>query len=97
MIAKAVDKDVKHMLVMRLGEHYDFQSAQRLAMANLFADSTRDPTDMVVVPWDKMDQAKSIVPRFRALSNTHFQKIGSRLVVSLIGCIAPGLWQRPVF
>ena len=97
MIAKSVDKDVKHMLVMRLGEHYDFQSAQRLAMANLFADSTRDPTNIAVVSWDKMDQAKSIIPRFRALSNTHFQKSGSRLVVSLIGCLAPGLWQRPVF
>lgn len=90
-------KDVKQMLVMRLGEHYDFQSAQRLVMAKLFADSTRDQKHMAVVSWDNMDQTKTITPRFRALSNTNFQKSGSRIVVSLIGCIAPGLWQRPVF
>ena len=33
----------------------------------------------------------------KALSNTQFQKGGSRVIVHLIGVLAPAVWQRPLF
>ncbi len=86
---------MKHSLVMRLGEHYEFQAAQRTAVSNLFAESERNPTEFLAVAWDKMDQAKNIIPRIKSLSNTQFQKGGSRLVMSLIGVRAPAVTQHP--
>ena len=44
-----------------------------------------------------MDQLKTIIPRVRQLANTNFFKTGSRLVVGLIGVLAPGVFQRPLF
>jgi hypothetical protein len=85
---------LRQSLVMRLGEHYEFQAAQRIAANNLFAASERDP-DFLAVSWDKMDQAKTIVPRVSALANTSFQKCGTRIVVSLIGVRAPGISATP--
>ena len=97
VISLAIDAETKRESVMRLGEHYDFQAAQRIAMSNIIAESERDPTELFAVSWDKMDQAKTIIPRIQALANTHFHKGGSRIVVSLIGCLAPCAWKRPLF
>ena len=97
VVASAGDADAKRHAVLRLGEHYDFQAAQRIAMNAMIAASERDPTELFVVSWDKMDQAKTIVPRVKALANTLFFKSGHRLVVSMIGCLAPCAWQRPLF
>ena len=33
----------------------------------------------------------------KALSNTQFQKCGSRVIVHLIGVLCPAVWQRPLF
>ena len=97
MIGSTHDPGMRHMVLMRLGEHYDFQAAQRLAMNNIFADSTRNPSEVLAVAWDKMDQAKNIIPRVKALANTQFMKGGARIVVSLVGVLIPGVSHRPWF
>ena len=66
-------------------------------MNNVFRESERDPAELCAVAWGKMDQAKTIIPRIKQLANTHFVKGGARLVVSLMGVLAPGLWRRPLF
>lgn len=58
----------------------------RIAMDNVFRQSQRDVFELFAVAWDKMDQAKTILPRVPALAHTSFVKTGSRLIVSLIGC-----------
>ncbi|CAK0888869.1 unnamed protein product [Prorocentrum cordatum] len=93
----AKDQCVKDLLLRKLGQHYEFQAAQRMAMNQLFAESERHPEELVTVGWDKMDQAKTILPRVKALSNTQFQKGGSRLIAHLIGVLSPTLWDNPVF
>lgn len=96
LISEAKDNYVKDVLLRKLGQHYEFQAAQRMAMSLLFADSERCPREVLAIGWDKMDQAKTILPRVKALANTQFQKGGARLVVHLIGVHSP-LWHRPVF
>ena len=58
-ISDAHDQHVKDTLLIALGQHYEFQSAQRLAMANIFAESEQRPRDVLAFGWDKMDQAKN--------------------------------------
>ena len=96
MIASAADKVLKDNLNLRLGEHFQFQGAQRVAMSNIFRESETDPDEILAFSWDKMDQAKTVVPRIVALANTQFMKGAPRLVVSLVGVLAPGLSQRPL-
>ena len=96
LLGKASDTSLRSILLARLGSHYDFQSAQRIAMTNLFRESERDPHELMAVAWDKMDQQKTIIPRVAALAHTAFQKSGQRLVMSLIGVLAPALWQAPL-
>ena len=95
-MANSSDKGVREQLASVLGEHFQFQAAQRVAMSQIFRESEEHPEDLVAVAWDKMDQAKTIVPRIVALSNTQFMKGGSRLVVSLIGVLAPALFKQPL-
>jgi len=97
LITEAVDEHVRNALPFKLGQHYEFQSAQRVAMSSLFADSERNPADILAMGWDKMYQAKTILPRVKALANTQFQKGGARLVAHLVGVLAPAVWPRPVF
>ena len=96
LIAATVDATLRSALVVRLGNHYDFQAAQRIAMSNLFRASERDPLEMMAVAWDKMDQQKTIIPRVCSLASTSFFKGGPRIVMSLIGVLAPGLWKHPL-
>ena len=95
--ARSLDAGVRNQVLIRLGQHYDFQAAQRIAMQNIVRQSEVDPTDLLCVSWDKMDQAKTIVPRVAELANTQFMKGGARLVVSLIGVLIPALHSRPIF
>ncbi len=97
LIASATDARVRQALLLRLGAHYDFQAAQRIAMSSIFRQSERDAANLLAISWDKMDQLKTIIPRVRQLANTNFFKTGSRLVVGLIGVLAPGVFQRPLF
>ncbi|CAK0805100.1 unnamed protein product [Prorocentrum cordatum] len=99
LITEAKDQYVKDLLLRKLGQHYEFQAAQRMAMNQLFAESERHPEELVTVGWDKMDQAKTILPRVKALSNTQFQKGGSRLIVHLIGAkrwLTTCDWCKPI-
>ena len=95
-ITAAVDSSIKHSLLMRLGAHYDFQAAQRNALNLISRESERDASELLYVGWDKMDQQKNVIPRVQALRNTQFLQGGSRLVVSLVGVWAPGLWANPI-
>ena len=81
MVAQASDMGLRHSLLLRLGEHYQFQAAQRLAIANVFAESDRSPNDVLAMAWDKMDQSKTIIPRVKALSKQrYFPNFVQRLV-----------------
>ncbi len=97
LIGSTKEAGMKHQLLLRLGDHYAFQAAQRIAISNIFAESQRDPGELLAIGWDKMDQAKNIIPRVKSLANTQFMKGGSRLVVSLIGVLCPAITQRPMF
>ena len=95
-MARCSDKGGREKLASILGEHFQFQAAQRVAMSQIFRESEEHPEDLVAVAWDKMDQAKTIVPRVVALANTQFMKGGARLVVSLVGVLAPCLFKQPL-
>ena len=95
-IGSCSDKGLRQKLQGILGEHFQFQAAQRVAMSQIFRESEEHPEDVLAVAWDKMDQAKTIVPRVVRLANTQFMKGGSRLVVSLIGVLAPALFKQPL-
>ena len=43
-----------------------------------------------------MDQAKTILPKLQALSNTALMKSDGRVALSLIGVLAPGVWTKPL-
>ena len=97
MIQTARDNSVKEQLLLTLGSHFEFQGAQRTFLDNLFQESIRDPTQLLLIGWDKMDQSKTILPRVRALVNTPFHKQGDRLVTSLICVWSPALFNnRPL-
>lgn len=96
MMQQSRDKAARESVAEILGEHFEFQAAQRAFMSQVFQESVSDPSEVLAVSWDKMDQAKTIVPRIVALSNTQFMKGGSRLVVSLIGVLAPAILKRPL-
>ena len=96
MMQQSRDKVARENVAEILGEHFEFQAAQRAYMSQVFQESASDPSEVLAVSWDKMDQAKTIVPRIVALSNTQFMKGGSRLVVSLIGVLAPAILKRPL-
>ena len=96
LIAATLDSCLHSALIVRLGNHYDFQAAQRIVMSNIFRASERVPWELMAVAWDKMDQQKIIIPRVCALSNTNFFKSGPRIVMSLIGVMAPGLRKHPL-
>jgi len=96
LATNAKDPAVRKCILQRLGCHYDFQAAQRNALDNIFRESERDPTELLAFGWDKMDQAKTVLPRVNSLTDTSFVKHGKRLVVSLIGVMCPALWKQPL-
>jgi hypothetical protein len=97
MATTAADRAMRDAVLARLGQHYEFQAAQRIAMNSVFKASEREPTELLAIAWDKMDQNKTIVPRVVALSSTQFMKNSARLVVSLIGVLIPALTPQPIF
>ena len=95
LAASQQEQVLREQVLHRLGHHYAFQGAQRLAVAALWRESERDQSDSTMLIIDKMDQSKTITPRVNALKATHFMKGGHRLVVGLVGCLLP-LWHRPI-
>lgn len=96
LASTAKDASVKQRVLLRLGAHYDFQGAQRIALDNLFKQSERDPAELLAMGWDKMDQSKTLLPRVEQLAHTSFMKGGSRIQVHLVGVVCPGIWKQPL-
>ena len=88
---------LREAVLRKLSAHWEFQSAQRLVMNNLFEESATNPTKLVCLSWDKMDQVKTMIPRVKQLANTNYYKIGPRITVSLLGVHAPSVFPRPLF
>ena len=59
MVETAQDAGLKERLLLTLGSHYQFQGAQRFFLDNLFQESVRNPTELLVIGWDKMDHSKN--------------------------------------
>ena len=95
LAAQTADLALRSTILLRLGHHYNFQGAQRLAAAALWRESERDLSEVTMLVIDKMDQAKTITPRIVSLQSTQFMKGGSRLVVGIIGCLVTP-WSQPI-
>ena len=95
--------DQLQMLIKRLGQHFEFQSAQRLAMARIeeLCDQSGGKRWMMII--DKMDQNAAMLPCVWPMMRSSFFREGDRLQVSLIGCwwhgavITPPQLIRTVF
>ena len=59
---------------------------------NIMKESERDPTALVAVSWDKMDQAKNRVPAFtgRVPKDVDADILESALELHLVGVIVHG-------
>jgi len=90
------DESFRQAALTKLVAHWRFQAAQRVAMNVFFEQSAKDPTKLVCVAWDKMNQTKTMVPRIKGLSNTGVYKQGPRLEVSLFGAHCPAFGPRPM-
>ncbi len=95
LVAKTSESSLRSLALNRLGAHFDFQAAQRIAMTNMFRNSERNPTELIAVAWDKMDQVKTLLPRVKVLKDTSFVQHGERLPVGLVGVLCPALWKEP--
>lgn len=80
----------------RLALHHGFQGAQRQALSNLLEESRRNPTDLLVLQIDKMDQLKSTIPHVHAMRATQLMKNGKRFVVGITCVLVPGLSEHPI-
>ena len=78
---------------MRLGAHYDMQSAQRLAQDKLQERCDQSGGDAWMIKIDKMDSSAIRCPTQWRLLNTAFFRDGNRVEVGLIGSWWSGLRQ----
>ena len=74
-----------HLLKSRLGIHFKFQAAQRLAQDRVEEKCAQSQGDLWMMKIDRMDQTKTILPMIWPLSHTPLFKLGERLVTSIIG------------
>ena len=74
----------------RLGEHFQFQSAQRLVVGREEERCIQSGGDDVFFHKDKMDQQKCILPCVWLLLSTPLFKGGDRLVVGIVGGLFRG-------
>ena len=74
----------------RLGEHFQFQSAQRLVVGREEERCIQSGGDDVFYHKDKMDQQKCILPCVWPLLSTPLFKGGDRLVVGIVGGLFRG-------
>ena len=75
----------------RLGQHFSFQSAQRLAEARIEEICDQSQGRKWIMHIDKMDQTTTIVPQVWNLAASPLMKLGSRLVAGVIG----SMWHGP--
>ena len=91
------------MYVARLGEHFDFQSAQRLIVARIEELCLQSGSTKWLMLIDKMDQHTTNLPTIWELMRSAFFKEGERVQMSIIGAWffgpihSPGLCLRSVF
>ena len=80
------EDDLREFLKDRLGQHFDFQAAQRLAHGRLEEDAAQSAGEHWFVLIDKMDQRKTVVPSIWSQIRTPlFKEVDKRLVTGLIG------------
>ena len=88
--------EVRHTVLTRLATHYEFAAAQRLCLSYLWKKSEANPLQLCLMSVDKMDQMKSIFPRFAAMQQADFMKTATRLRVGIVGCYIPGVYREPI-
>ena len=77
--------DVMQMYLERLGSHFDFQSAQRLAVARIEEICRQSANTKWLMIIDKMDQNAAKLPTEWPMMRSAFFKEGERLQMSLNG------------
>ena len=92
----AQDMEVRHAVLTRLATHYEFAAAQRLCLSYLWKKSEANPLQLCLMSMDKMDQMKTIFPRFAAMQQADFMKTATRLRVGIVGCYIPGVYREPI-
>ena len=78
-------RDVMQMYLARLGQHFDFQSAQRLAVARVEEICRQSGNTKWLMIIDKMDQNAAKLPTEWRMVRSAFFKEGDRLQMSLNG------------
>ena len=84
-------KELMQAFIDRLGQHFDFQSAQRLAMDRVGETCDQSAGKCWMLKIDKMDQNALWLPLIWALINTAFFRDDSRVQIGLIGSWWSGL------
>ena len=80
------EHDLREFLKDRLGQHFDFQAAQRLAHGRVEEEAAQSAGEHWFVLIDKMDQRKTVVPSiWSQLRTPLFKEVDKRLVTGLIG------------
>ena len=73
------------LLQRRLGIHFQFQAAQRIAQYRIEELCVHSQGDDWMMKIDRMDQTKTNLPCLWQLLHTPLFKLGARLVASIIG------------
>ena len=82
------EHDLREFLKDRLGQHFDFQAAQRLAHDRVEEEAVQSSGEHWFVLIDKMDQRKTVVPSiWSQLRTPLFKEVDKRLVAGLIGAM----------
>jgi hypothetical protein len=82
------DMQVRQQLLKRLSDHYEFAATQRVQLSLYWKQSEMNPLQLCLMSVDKMDQLKTIFPRFAAMQQADFMKTSVRLRVGIVGCYA---------
>ena len=82
--------EVSEKLRARLGQHFQFQGAQRIAMGKLEEIADQSDGRIWAMSIDKMDQNCAFCPQVWAMSSTALFKGGERLMCAINGSIWAG-------
>ena len=85
---------LRDALRSRLGAHFQFQAAQRLAQGRLEEECAQSAGRKWFMKIDKMDQQKTVTPTvWSQLATPLFRDVDKRLVTGLIG----SMWHGPQY
>lgn len=82
---------------LRLGDHYKFQSAQRLKKNALEERARRSDAQFWVLTQDKMDHSTTQLPTIWTQRATPLMKLGQRIVVAVNGAMVHGVKGAPPY